>query len=134
MSAIEQSIETGIRTALRAEMDAAEKSKDLPVHCFWCAPEHYADGTAPDRKATIPGVWVTARPYIPIGGNLTSVVHLAGRCSVEVRARVNPADDVDGTVLAALTIETDHSVRPDLSAALLDDRIRRSTDGGNRSG
>jgi pseudouridine kinase len=39
-----------------------------------------------------------------------------------------------GTVLAALTIETDHSVRPDLSAALLDDRIRRSTDGGNRRG
>lgn len=83
-------------------------------------------GTA-DRLATVPAaladpVDVTGAGDALIAGTLHRLI-AGDPLATAVRA---------GTVLAALTIETDHSVRPDLTAALLDDRMRRSTDRAGR--
>jgi pseudouridine kinase len=79
-----------------------------------------ADGVATVPAASADPVDVTGAGDALIAGTIHRLI-AGDRLVAAMRA---------GTVLAAMTVETDHSVRPDLSAALFDDRIRRSADAG----
>lgn len=94
---IEKAVETGLRTALRAQLDASATTRDLPVSGFWLEPEERET-----RLAPIPGLWITCNPYLPENYTSAAEVYPCGRCTVRVQARVSPADDVDGAMMRAL--------------------------------
>lgn len=106
---IEMTVETALRTALATALDANAKSKGVRVNCAMLAPETLEDRPslteeAQTREAVVPGVWVTAKPYVPEAGMSAddNSIFPAGRVSITVIGRVNPSEDLDGSLIAAV--------------------------------
>ncbi|MCK9517590.1 MAG: hypothetical protein PHH26_01675 [Candidatus Thermoplasmatota archaeon] len=94
---IEKQVETGIRSALRSALDAAERPA-VPIHAFWLKAEEMPE----ESPAMIPGIFVRCAPYLPASYESALAVFPAGRCIVEVRVRVNPTDDKESVELNTL--------------------------------
>ena len=93
---IEKQIDTGLRAAMRTEMNKSDALKVLPIECVWLDRE--ADMTDLPK---VPGIWIDTQPWIP-GVFDGSSIGASGKSLVSVSARVNPSDDHGRSVLSLL--------------------------------